>query len=258
VVDVGLHRGCRDEELLGDLGVAEPGGDEADDVELAGSEPERLDRRNGPGGCGARPGRRYAGRRAGPQRLEQDPLDLGGERALPAGRREERLLDLRGAGVLGEEAARAGLESGEDALVVGVGGEDHDGEAGSGLGEAASGLDAVDPWHVEVHEDDVGPVRLHQVERLLAVGRGARNGDGVEQAQQHLEALADDPLVVDHEHADGYLAGRGVGGRVGHRLSHAGVLGVGRVSCSSKPSGLAAVRRLPPTSSARSRRPLSP
>ena len=72
-------------------------------------------------------------------------------------------------------------------------------------------------------------------ERLLAVGRGPDELDPVEQAEQRAEALADHALVVGEQ--DPY------------RGSHSSTL---------KPSSVGPAFRRPPSSSARSRMPVSP
>ena len=75
-----------------------------------------------------------------------------------------------------------------------------------------------------------------EVERLLAVGRGADELDPRQQPEQRAEALADHALVVGEENA--YFAG-----------SH---------SSTRKPSSVGPAFRRPPSSSARSRMPVSP
>ena len=73
-------------------------------------------------------------------------------------------------------------------------------------------------------------------ERLLAVGGGADELDPVEQPEQRPEALADHALVVGEQDAD-------------HAGSH---------SSTRKPSSVGPALRRPPSSSARSRMPVSP
>ena len=69
---------------------------------------------------------------------------------------------------------------------------------------------AVDARHPQVHQDHVGRTGDRQPHRLLAVGRRADDLDARQQAEQHREALADDPLVVGEQHAD-RIAGRHAG-----------------------------------------------
>ena len=77
--------------------------------------------------------------------------------------------------VFEQEAARAGLEGGEDVVVGVEGGEDqHLGAAG--LGHLSGGLDAVHGGHPDVHEGYVGCGGLDEPDRLEAVGCGADDG----------------------------------------------------------------------------------
>ena len=92
-------------------------------------------------------------------------------------------------------------------LVVGVGGQHHHGHLWVVSGQHTGGLDAVEPRHVEVHQHHVRLVRTDRVDGLLAVAGGTDDGDAVEHAEQHLQALTHHPLVVDDQDADG----------VGHR-----------------------------------------
>ena len=110
--------------------------------------------------------------------------------------------------------------------------------AGPALAQAAGGLDAVAVRHAQVHQDDVGAQSAGQRERLLAVRGGPDDLDPGQEPQQHLEALADDPLVVRDQHPD---------------RAHAGTH-----SSTRKPISVAAAASVPPSSSARSRMPVSP
>ena len=107
VVDVGLDRGLADEQLPRDLRVGQPGGDEGQDLGLALGETIRQVAVLAPGG-------RYARGRAATRRRGTDGSSCARPRDGIDG-----LGDLLGAGVLGEVAAGAGLEGGEDGLVVG-------------------------------------------------------------------------------------------------------------------------------------------
>ena len=96
-------------------------------------------------------------------------------------------------------------------------------------------LDPVHPRHPQVHQHDVRSVLCGERERLLAVGRGPDQLDAVEQPEQRAEALADHALVVGEQ--DPY------------RGSHSSTL---------NPSSVGPAVRRPPSSSARSRMPVSP
>ena len=79
-------------------------------------------------------------------------------------------------------------------------------------------------------------------DRLLAVGGRADHLDAGQQLEQHRQALADDALVVGQQDADRVLV-------AGH---------AGRNSSTRKPSEVGAAASRPPSSSARSRIPVSP
>ena len=81
-----------------------------------------------------------------------------------------------------------------------------------------------------------GRARAGERDGLLAVGGGPDHLDAVEQAEQRAEALAHDALVVGEQHAD-------------HAGSH---------SSTQKPSSVGPASSRPPSSSARSRIPVSP
>ena len=219
VVDVALDRGGGDHEALGDLGVGQALGDQGQDLDLARGEVVG----------------RVRGRGGGVDGGQDVVLDRGVQRRLAAGDGSHGGADLVGARVLGQVAAGAGAQRAEHARVVGVGGQrDRAGAAGA---QAPDRLDAVHPRHPQVHQHDVRVVLRGQRERLLAVGRGGHQLDAVEQPEQRAEALADDALVVGEQDAD-HCAG-----------SHSSTL---------KPSSVGPAFRRPPSSSARSRMPVSP
>ena len=83
-------------------------------------------------------------------------LDCRVEVRAPGGDGADRLFDLFGAGVFGQVAAGAGLQCGEQRLVVGIGGEDEDLRLGEGGADVACRLGAVHLGHAQVHEHDVG------------------------------------------------------------------------------------------------------
>jgi len=108
VVDVAFDCGVAEDELAGNLGVGPACGDEGQHLDLARG--QAIGRSRGP--------------RAGRARVQagshQALLDLGGEVGLPASQGGQGVLDLLSAGVLGEVAARAGLECWEQGVVVGI------------------------------------------------------------------------------------------------------------------------------------------
>ena len=67
---------------------------------------------------------------------------------------------------------------------------------------AAGRLDAVDPGHPDVHQDDVGAQPAAQLDRLAAVGRLADDRDVVLALRIMPEAGPDERLVVGEQDAD--------------------------------------------------------
>ena len=104
-------------------------------------------------------------------------------------------------------------------------------------GEPPDRLDPVHARHPQVHQHHVGVVAAGELDRLLAVRGGADQLDPVEQPEQRAEALADHALVVGEQDAD-HVSG-----------SHSSTL---------KPSSVGPALSSPPSSSARSRMPVSP
>ena len=98
----------------------------------------------------------------------------------PAASGADRALDLLGAGVLGEVAAGAGPQGGEERVVVGVGGE-HQRLGSPGARRGSGGLlRAVHRGHAQVHEHDVGVQVACELRGLDAVGGCADDLDAVE------------------------------------------------------------------------------
>ena len=147
----------------------------------------------------------------------------------------DRADDLRRRGVLEQEAGRAGLQRAQDEF-VGVEGREHEDGGRVGLrGEQAGGRDAVELWHADVHEHDVGPVEVHRPEHLAAV---VGLGDHLEArcaGEHHPQAGAHERVVVDEQDAD-------------HRGR--------RARRTNAPSGSTPCSSSPPASVTRSARPI--
>jgi hypothetical protein len=124
----------------------------------------------------------------------------GGRIVWPGGGAVQRLGDLAAICVLGQVAPGAGLQRGDDRVVVGVGGEHDDRHLGMLARQPLGRADAVEHRHVQVEEDRVGLVLGDRGERLLTVGD---RGDDLEvghHVEHHLQPLADDRLIVcDHD-----------------------------------------------------------
>ena len=104
-------------------------------------------------------------------------LDRGVDRGAASLGGCERGGDFWARGVLGEKTASAGAEGLDDAVIVGVGGQDDHFRRGAALGEAAGGFDSVAAGHAQVHQDDVGVQLLDKRERFLAVTGTTRTLD---------------------------------------------------------------------------------
>src|SRR5581483_2373828 len=141
-----------------------------------------------------------------------------------------------GAGVLRQETARACAQRLHDGAVVAVRREDDDVRLRSALADATRRLDAVAARHAEVHQDDLGAQPFDERDRLLAVGGAADDLEVGQQPEQRREPLAHDTLVVGED--DGRHAG-----------TH---------SSTRNPAPVAPAESVPPSSSARSRIPVSP
>jgi RNA polymerase sigma-70 factor (ECF subfamily) len=240
VIDVRLHRGRAHEEALGDLGVGQARGDEAENLALARRQTVReLVLVLGAGVVAAR----AAG--AGRKRRHHVMLHGGVERGLAGGHGEDGRADVLGAGILGQVAAGSGAQRAEHALVVGEGGEGDDARAGEPIAQRLGGGDPVHARHAQVHEHDIGLMDQGERDRLLPVRSAGHELDATQQPEQRRQALAHESLVVGEENPDRRVAG--------NRRRHAG-----SSSCTRKPSSVGSATSVPPRSSARSRIPVSP
>ena len=139
---------------------------------------------------------------AAPDLVEQLAGDRGGEHGVAGGDRAHRLDDLARRRVLEQEAAGAGAQRLDDVLVEAEGGEDED----ALTRQAAGRLDAVHARHPDVHQHDVGAVRLGRRDRLLAGGGLGHHLDRAGRLEHGLEAGAHHRLVVGDD--DPQPAGR--------------------------------------------------
>ena len=129
-------------------------------------------------------------------------LDGRVEVGVSVGDGADRAFDLFGARVFGEVAVRAGLQGGEERVVVGVGGEHEHVRVGQRGADRACRLGAVHLGHAQVHEHDVGAQLAGEVDGFDAVRGGADDLDVVGEPDEHRESLADGALVVGDDDAD--------------------------------------------------------
>ena len=143
--------------------VGEPSRDECEHLALAHR--ERVERR----GCDTRAQQRAAGPRI--------------ERRLSSGGGPHGLRELVRFGVLQQVPDSACVQRSEDLLTVGEGREHDDGDLGLLFGDPTGGLDSVEHGHLEIHEDDVGPLLAADAHGLLSVGRRSDELDVLERGR---------------------------------------------------------------------------
>jgi hypothetical protein len=114
-------------------------------------------------------------------------------------------------------------------------------------------LDPVQPWHAQVHQDQIGIVFGGKTNGLAAI-RGL--GDYLQfwcGVEEHAESRANQPVVVHQKHG-GPGGERSDGGC--HRAAAVGVVGRWALTCQPLPSAPAV--SVPPASRTRSRMPMTP
>ena len=188
---MGLDRGRRDDEVVGDLRVRHALRHEDEDLPLARR--ERGDTRFLLGLVGAVLGQ------VGGEHLQHAARDPRGDDRLAARHCADRVGELRRARVLEQEARRAGLEPGEGVLVQVEGRQDEDLRARALTGDLRRRVDPVDPGHADVHEDDVRLEGAGLREGGGAVGGLAHDLDPVLGVEDHAEPHAHERLVVGED-----------------------------------------------------------
>jgi phenylalanyl-tRNA synthetase alpha chain len=192
MADVGAGGGWAEEQCGADLVIAHALTDERQDLTLSfGEDGEPVS--GGLVGCAS------CGELG-----DEAARDARREQRLSVGDHANAVQELGRAGVLEQEPAGAGLQALEDVGVGVVGGQDEDASSfGAARGDDPSGgLDAVHPWHADVHEHDVGARSADQLHGLGA-GRGfSHHRDVVLDVEQEPEAGPHQLLVVDEQHRD--------------------------------------------------------
>lgn len=197
-------------EAGGQFGVAQPAGQQAEDLQFARGERGEVAVEGG--GVAAPLG----------EPLHQAAGDGGREKGVAGADRADGRGQLLGRDVLEEEAAGPGGQCRVDVTVEVEGGEDDDtgavgerdalgsdGVGGSAVGEdAAGGLQAVHLGHPDVHQDHVGTCAADGCDRFDPVGRLTDDIDAVG-AEDQPESCAYQGLVVGDEHTQ----------RLGHGVS---------------------------------------
>jgi hypothetical protein len=111
-------------------------------------------------------------------------------------------ISCSGGVVFEHESARAGAECFVDVFVESEGGEDQDPRGVVGGNDPAGGLEPVELWHADVHQDHgrVKPRRLgHRFQSVACFGDDFHV---LFAGEQHSEAGADHGLVVGDEDSD--------------------------------------------------------
>jgi hypothetical protein len=105
-------------------------------------------------------------------------------------------------GRLGDVSGRPRLEHPRRPSLVDVAAEGHHPDAGRLVHDLPRRLDAVQPRHLDVHEDDVRPQLRRQGHRLAAVGGVGNDGQAGRLVDQAPQAVADERVVVPDEDPD--------------------------------------------------------
>ena len=177
-----------DHQPARDIGVAESGGDQLEDLALALGELVDLG-----GGC--------LRVRAGGELGNQPPRDRGREQRVAGGDDSDRLQQLVRAGVFEQKGARARAERGVDVLVEVEGGEHEHARLGERrVGAQQPGcFQAVEDGHADVHQHDVWEGSACEVDGFPAVAGFADDLHLLLGRDQCGEAGADGGLVVGDE-----------------------------------------------------------
>src|SRR5436190_1531209 len=141
---------------------------------------------------------------------QHDGLHTVAERDAPC-HDPDRLDQVARSNVFQQEAARSGSDRLDHVFVDFEGREDQD------LGRPVLGcqdprrLDAVQPGHPHIHQDDVGPQATGLLDRVESIGGLSHELDVFLGPQRHLERRAHERLIVGNEDADRHGSSSSVG-----------------------------------------------
>jgi hypothetical protein len=136
-------------------------------------------------------------------RGREDHGEQAGRKPRPAQHRgADRGDDVLGGLVLGHEAHGAGLDGPERGGGVGIGGQHDDPRRRRQGGQLRREVDAADVAELHVHDHGVRPVRRHHTEDLARVGDGRHGLEVGLRAEDALQPLGKDPVVIDDEQLD--------------------------------------------------------
>ena len=193
-----LDRVLRDEQLLGDIAVVHAARDELEHLHLAVGELGRSDVR------GALFLRVAFGQ--GGELGEQLARHRGVDQRLATVHRPDRLGHLVQRDVLQQIAAGAGADRLEQILFLVTDRQHDDLRARHDILGGAAGFDAAALGHPDVHEHDVGQRLPGHGHRLGAVARLPDQVDVILLLEDHLQAAAEQRVIIRDQHPDGFLA----------------------------------------------------
>jgi hypothetical protein len=133
--------------------------------------------------------------RGGQHQAEQ----ASGEPGAAEHRGPDRGDDVVGGPVLGHEAHRARLDGTDGGRGVGVTGQDHHHRRIGQRHHRGRELDAADVAQLYVHDHRVGPLQPDGTDHLVGVGDRRQGLEVRFRAEQRLQALGKDLVVIDDE-----------------------------------------------------------
>ena len=176
------HGERRDRQLLGDLLVAHPVGEQAQDLPLSLGQARQPLRRLRPG---------------------QDAGQCGVDVGASAGNDPDRAHQVVERRLLEQEPARARVEPLEQQRLLGVARVEDHRRGRPGSGQAAGDLDPAEARHADVEHGDIGLQLLDVAEGALAVTRLPDELDLVLAFEKAADSVEDRGVVVGHQAAKG-------------------------------------------------------
>jgi hypothetical protein len=133
----------------------------------------------------------------------EDHGEKAGRKPRPAQHRgPDRGDDVLGGPVLGHEAHGARLNGADRRRGIAVGGQHHHpGRRRQGRQQRRE-VDAADLSELHIHDHGIGPVRRYDAEDLMRVGDGRHGLEVRLRAEDSLEPLGKNPVVIDDEQLD--------------------------------------------------------
>ena len=111
--------------------------------------------------------------------------------------------DLLDRGVLGQEAHCTRLDGMDDGADIGIGGQHHDCRRSRHGHQLPGQVDPADVPEPHIHDHHIGPTRSYRADHLIRVADRRRLEIRL-RAEDRLQALCEDPVIIDNEQADGH------------------------------------------------------